>query len=74
MNTQALLGKLSLEVLGIDVGQRASVEVFTILKALKDTGNMTEEEDREMEFLAEETQVRMIQGILKVFGMLPERL
>ena len=35
---------------------------------------MTEEEDREMEFLAEETQVRMIQGILKVFGMLPERL
>ena len=30
---------------------------------------MTEEEDREME----ETRVRMIQGILKVFGMIPER-
>ena len=53
---------LSLEVLGLDVGQRTSVEVFTILKAFKEAGNMTEEEDREMEDLAEDTQVRMIQA------------
>ena len=73
VETQALLGKFSLQVLGLDVGQRTSVEIFETLKAFKEAGNMTEEQDRAMLDLAEDTQVRMIQGILKVFGYIPER-
>ena len=73
VETQALLGKLSLEVLGLDVGQRNPVEVFEILKAFKEAGNMTERQNSAMEDLAEDTQVRMIQDILKVFQFIPER-
>ena len=73
VETQALLGKHSFEVLGLDVGQRTSVQIFETLKAFKEAGNMTEEQVKAMQNLAEDTQVRMIQGILKVFQYIPER-
>jgi len=66
--TQTLLGVRSFEVLGLQVGDRNSAEVFAVLKEYKESGNMTEEQNTAMQDLAEDTQVRMIQGILGVFG------
>ena len=73
VETQNLLGKFSLQVLGLDVGNRNYAQIFNVLKGFKEAGNMTEEQDTAMQKLAEQTQVRMIQGILKVFGFSAER-
>merc|ERR1719234_2132057 len=66
--TQTLLGQKSFEVLGLQIGERNSVQIFEVLKGWKEAGNMTAEQDTAMQDLAEDTQVRMIQGILGVFG------
>merc|ERR1719233_1389703 len=66
--TQTLLGQKSFEVLGLQIGDRNSVQIFEVLKGWKEAGNMTSEQDTAMQDLAEDTQVRMIQGILGVFG------
>jgi len=66
--TQTLLGVKSFEVLGLEVGVKNSAEVFAVLKEYKESGNMTEEQNTAMQDLAEDTQIRMIQGILGVFG------
>merc|ERR1719180_605128 len=66
--TQTLLGQKSFEVLGLQIGERNSVQIFEVLKGWKEAGNMTVEQDTAMQDLAEDTQVRMIQGILGVFG------
>merc|ERR1719341_1694078 len=49
-----------------------SVQIFEVLKGWKEAGNMTDEQNTAMQDLAEDTQVRMIQGILGVFGYTPE--
>merc|ERR1719341_1679398 len=49
-----------------------SVQIFEVLKGWKDAGNMTDEQSAAMQDLAEDTQVRMIQGILGVFGYTPK--
>merc|ERR1719370_56030 len=66
--TQTLLGQKSFGVLGLQIGDRNSVQIFEVLKGWKEAGNMTSEQDTAMQDLAEDTQVRMIQGILGVFG------
>ena len=66
--TQTLLGVRSFEVLGLQVGDRNSHDVFAVLKEYKESGKMTEGQNTAMRGLAEDTQVRMIQGILGVFG------
>jgi len=71
--TQSLLGQESFEVLGLQVGDRNSVQIFEVLKGWKEAGNMTSQQNSAMQDLAEDTQVRMIQGILGVFGYTPEQ-
>ena len=71
--TQSLLGQKSFEVLGLQIGNRNSVQIFEVLKGWKEAGNMTSQQDNAMQDLAEDTQVRMIQGILEVFGYTPEQ-
>ena len=70
--TQSLLGQKSFEVLGLQIGDMTSVQIFEVLKGWKEAGNMTDEQNTAMQDLAEDTQVRMIQGILGVFGYTPE--
>merc|ERR1712013_193214 len=66
--TQNLLGVKSFEVLGMEVGNKTTVEIYKVLKEAKESGNMTDEQDTAMQDLAIGTQVRIIQGILGVFG------
>merc|ERR1719500_2056996 len=66
--TQSLLGRKSFEVLGLEIGDRNSAQIFEVLKSWKEAANMTAEQDTAMQDLAEDTQVKMIQGILGVFG------
>lgn len=73
LDTQDLLGRKSFEVLGLQIGDRNSAEIFEVLKGWKEAGNMTSGQNYAMESLAEDTQVRMIQGILRVFGYTPEQ-
>jgi uncharacterized membrane protein len=71
--TQTLLGQKSFEVLGLQIGDRNSVQIFDVLKGWKEAGNMTEEQNTAMQDLAVDTQVRMIQGILGVFNYTAEQ-
>ena len=66
--TQNKLGTFSIQVLGLEQGERTSQEVFAILKEYKDAGNMTDEQSDKMQNLAEDTQIAMIQGVVKVFN------
>ena len=59
--------------MGLHIGDRNSVQIFEVLKGWKLAGNMTAEQDNAMQDLAVDTQVRMIQGILGVFGYTPEQ-
>merc|ERR1719513_352430 len=70
--TQNLLGVKSFEVLGMEVGNKTTVEIYKVLKEAKESGNMTDEQDTAMQDLAIGTQVRIIQGILGVFGYTAE--
>ena len=72
-DTQDLLGRKSFEVLGLQIGDRNSAQIFEVLKDWKEAGNMTAGQNNAMESLAEDAQVRMIQGILGVFGYTPEQ-
>ena len=49
------------------------VDMFGTLKQYKDSGNMTEAQSDPMRDLDEDTQVRMVQGILKAFGYTPAK-
>ena len=71
--TQNLLGKFSLRVLGLEVGDRSFVEIQQVLKQWNESGNMTNEQDKGMQDLAIDTQVRIIQGLFKVFGFSAEK-
>jgi len=73
VETQSLLGQKSFEVLGLQIGDRNSIQIFEVLKGWKEAGNMTAQQDKAMQDLAEDTQIRMIQGILGVFGFTPEQ-
>jgi len=73
VETQRLLGQRSFEVLGLQIGDRNSIQIFEVLKGWKEAGNMTAQQDKAMQDLAEDTQIRMIQGILGVFGFTPEQ-
>ena len=66
--TQNKLGTFSIQVLGLEQGERTSQEVFAILKEYKDAGNMTDEQSDKMQNLAEDTQIAMIQGVVQVFN------
>ena len=57
--TQMLLGEKSFEVLGLQIGDRNSVQIFEVLKGWKEAGNMTAQQDNAMQDLAVDTQVRM---------------
>ena len=65
---QEKLGTDSFDVLGLDKGRNTSREVFAVLAKLKESGNMTSEQEEAIQDLAEDTQVRMIQGIVNVFN------
>ena len=71
--TQNLLGKFSLGVLGLEVGDRSSFEIHEVLKQWMESGHMTEKQDKAMHDLAIDTPVRMIQGLIKVFGLSAEK-
>ena len=71
--TQSLLSHKSFEVLGLQIGDMTSVQIFEVLKGWKEAGNMTSQQNSAMEDLAEHSQVRMIQGLLGVFGYTPEQ-
>ena len=57
--TQMLLGEKSFEVLGLQIGDRNSIQIFEVLKGWKEAGNMTAQQDNAMQDLAVDTQVRM---------------
>jgi len=71
--TQSVLGQESFKVLGLQIGDKTSVQIFEVLKGWKDAGNMTAGQNNAMQDLAEDTQVQMIRGILGVFGYTPEQ-
>jgi len=73
VETQSLLGQKSFEVLGLQIGDRNSIQIFEVLKGWKESGNMTTLQDKAMQDLAEDTQVRMIQGVLGALGFTPEQ-
>ena len=73
VETQSLLGRKSLEVLGLRIGDKNSVQTFEVLKGWEVAGNMTAEQDSAMQVLAEDSQIRMIQGLLGVFGYTAEQ-
>ena len=73
VETQSLLGRKSFEVLGLRIGDKNSVQTFEVLKGWEVAGNMTAEQDNAMKDLAEDSQIRMIQGILGVFGYTAEQ-
>ena len=72
VKTQLLLVRKSFEVLGLQVGDRTSVETFEVLNGWRQAGNMTAKQDKVMQDLAKDTQVRMIQGLLGVLGYTAE--
>ena len=71
--TENLLGKFSVGVIGLKVGDRSSVEIFEEIKQWKESGNMTEKQDKAMHDLAIDTQVKIIQGLIKVFEFSAEK-
>ena len=68
-----MLGQESFKVLGLQIGDKTSVQIFEVLKGWKEAGNITAGQENAMEELAEVTQVGMIRGILGVFGYTPEQ-
>ena len=71
--TQSLLGRKSFEVLGLRIGERSSAQTFEVLHDWHEAENMTAEQDKAMQDLAEDTQIRMIQGLLGAFGYTAEQ-
>ena len=59
--TQARLATHSFRVLGLERGQLTSREVFALLMAHREAGNMTAEQNSAMDNLSEITQIHMVQ-------------
>lgn len=72
VETQALLATHSFRVLGLERGHLTSREVFAVLMAHREAGNMTAEQNSAMDNLSEVTQIHMVQGIIDVFDYTPE--
>merc|ERR1719466_285306 len=68
-DTQKMLGDTSFAVLGLERGERTQSEVLAVLAEYKDAGNMTEEQNSQVQKLAVDTQVRMIQELVGVLGL-----
>ena len=58
-DTQKMLGDTSFAVLGLERGERTQSEVLAVLAEYKDAGNMTEEQNSQVQKLAVDTQVRV---------------
>ena len=56
--TQKRLGDTSFDVLGLERGDKSQSEVLAVLAEYKDAGNMTEEQNTQVQKLAVDTQVR----------------
>eukprot|EP00091_Calanus_sinicus_P004863 TRINITY_DN1522_c1_g1_i3.p1 TRINITY_DN1522_c1_g1~~TRINITY_DN1522_c1_g1_i3.p1 ORF type:complete len:211 (-),score=70.30 TRINITY_DN1522_c1_g1_i3:65-676(-) len=67
--TQKMLGDTSFDVLGLERGDKSQSEVLAVLAEYKDAGNMTEEQNTQVQKLAVDTQVRMIQELVTVLGL-----
>merc|ERR1719186_1643572 len=68
-DTQKMLGDTSFAVLGLERGEKTRSEVLSVLAEYKDAGNMTEEQNSQVQKLAVDTQVRMIQELVGVLGL-----
>merc|ERR1719186_1024986 len=68
-DTQKMLGDTSFAVLGLERGERTQSEVLAVLAEYKDAGNMTEEQNSQVQKLAVDMQVRMIQELVGVLGL-----
>jgi hypothetical protein len=55
--TQKMLGDISFDLLGLEWGDKNQSEVLAVLAEYKDAGNMTEEQNSEVQKLAVDTQV-----------------
>merc|ERR1719470_110066 len=72
--TQKMLGDTSFDVLGLERGDKSQSEVLAVLAGYKDAGNMTEEQNTQVQKLAVDTQVRMIQELVTVLGLTAQDL
>ena len=53
-----MLGDASFDVLGLERGDKSQSEVLAVLAEYKDAGNITEEQNTQVQKLAVDTQVR----------------
>merc|ERR1719470_800704 len=72
--TQKMSGDTSFDVLGLERGDKSQSEVLAVLAEYKDAGNMTEEQNTQVQKLAVDTQVRMIQELVTVLGLTAQDL
>ena len=70
-NTQSKLDGDTFRVLGLDRGNKTHAEVLQTLQQYRDSGNMTAEQNQEIQQLAVDTQVSII--IYHLFGHLFHR-
>jgi len=67
--TQKMLGDTSFAVLGLERGDKSQSEVLAVLAEYKDAGNMTIDQNTQVQKLAVDTQVRMIQELVGVLDL-----
>merc|ERR1740137_34476 len=67
--TQKMLGDTSFAVLGLERGDKSQSEVLAVLAEYKDAGNMTIDQNTQVQKLAVDTQVRMIQELVGVLNL-----
>ena len=73
-NTQSKLDGDSFRVLGLDRGNKTQAEVLQTLQQYRDSGNMTAEQNQEIQQLAVDTHVHMIRRLVPLLGLDHEAL
>eukprot|EP00092_Neocalanus_flemingeri_P002648 GFUD01002836.1.p1 GENE.GFUD01002836.1~~GFUD01002836.1.p1 ORF type:complete len:1672 (-),score=322.02 GFUD01002836.1:132-4439(-) len=67
--TQKMLGDSSFAVLGLEREGKTQSEVLAVLAEYKEAGNMSEAQNVQVQMLAVDTQVRMIQELVQVLNL-----
>eukprot|EP00092_Neocalanus_flemingeri_P017774 GFUD01019231.1.p1 GENE.GFUD01019231.1~~GFUD01019231.1.p1 ORF type:complete len:1097 (-),score=213.54 GFUD01019231.1:132-3056(-) len=67
--TQKMLGDSSFAVLGLEREGKTQSQVLAVLAEYKEAGNMSEAQNVQVQMLAVDTQVRMIQELVQVLNL-----
>merc|ERR1719480_298079 len=68
-STQSLLANTSFQVLGLERGELSQQEVLSVLSEYRTSGNMTQTQNTQIQQLAVDTQIRMIQLLVPLLGL-----